>query len=151
MKSELSFVFHKEKCIQCHGCEVACRVNQPTEVHIYRRRVENQWEGAYPNVKCSTVNTSCRHCVEPECMEICPVNAISKDPETGAVSVDVELCVGCRACERVCPWGVPQFREDRKMDKCSICDPNPPCVRDCPTDALELVWMDVEEKKNYEK
>ena len=146
MKTKLEFVFHEEKCIQCHGCELACRTCKPTQDHIYRRKIANVWHGAYPNVTCSAETIACKHCDQPLCMDACPVDAITKDAQTGAVVVDWQSCIGCKACLRACPWDIPQFTSERKMDKCNMCQDEagenyvvPPCVRSCPTGALELL------------
>ena len=148
MKTELRFVFHEEKCIQCHGCELACRTAKPTEDHIYRRKMTNVWHGEFPNVTCSAMTVACKHCENPACMDACPVDAISKDVNTGAVLVDIDRCIGCKACLRACPWDIPQFRTDRKMDKCDMCQTTggvPACVKTCPTGALELLLVELSE------
>ncbi len=153
------FVFVQENCIQCHACEVACKNWRFTEGNVKWRRVENLWNGSYPQVSSSTMSISCMHCVNPTCVEVCPTNAIRKRPEDGVVLVDSELCIGCKACLQACPFQVPQFGADGVMQKCDMCltegkvseAGNPPCVRTCPTKALELRQMSVEEKLEMEK
>ncbi len=146
MKTKFRFVFHEEKCIQCHGCELACRTSKPTQDHIYRRKITNVWHGEYPKVTSSSMTTACKHCENPLCVSACPVDAISKDINTGAVIVDQQLCIGCQACLSACPWDIPQFTQEGKMDKCDMCyslscegNVVPACVKTCPTGALELV------------
>jgi Fe-S-cluster-containing dehydrogenase component len=88
------------------------------------------------------------HCVQPACTDACPAGAISKRETDGVVLVDRTLCTGCRACLSACPYDVPQFGADNLMLKCDMCivdskTPDkvfsvPPCVRTCPTGALEL-------------
>ena len=155
---EFGFVFVKENCIQCHGCEVACKSWRNVEFGVKWRHVENIWEGVYPNVKCMSVSVSCMHCAEPACLESCPEGAISKRAEDGIVVVDSEKCIGCRTCFAVCPFDVPQYGADDKMQKCDMCvseresdKEDPPCVRTCPTDALVLMKMDEKKKKETEK
>ena len=152
------FIFVKENCLQCHACEVACKSWRNVELGIKWRRVENIWEGAYPNVKCMSVSLSCIHCAEPACVEACPEKAISKRSEDGIVVVDKENCIGCRSCLEACPFDVPQFGADGKMQKCDMCvnemgyDNNaPPCIETCPTEALILMKVDVKKKKDVEK
>jgi anaerobic dimethyl sulfoxide reductase subunit B (iron-sulfur subunit) len=98
------------------------------------------------------------HCHEPACVEVCPEEAISKRPEDGIVVVDREACIACGTCFEACPFEVPQFGEDEVMQKCDICvderDSNtdaPPCVATCPTEALAVVKMTIEEKQKAEK
>ncbi len=155
---QFGFQFVVENCIQCHGCEVACKSWRGVELGVKWRRVENIWEGAYPKVTCKSASVSCMHCPEPACMEACPVEAISKRPEDGIVVVDRETCIGCEACYEVCPFGVPQYGGDGIMQKCDMCvgggtaaTEAPPCTATCPTEALVLVMMDAAEKQAAEK
>ena len=155
---QFAFIFVKENCIQCHGCEVACKSWRNVELGVKWRRVENIWEGAYPNVKCMSASVSCMHCFEPACVEACPEEAISKRSGDGIVVVDKDKCTGCRTCLAACPFEVPQFGADDKMQKCDMClgerDPDgedPPCVRTCPTEALALMKVDAQKKKEGEK
>ena len=158
LEEQLGFVYVKENCLQCHGCEVACKSWRNVELDVKWRRVKNIWIGAYPNVKSQSVSVSCMHCVEPACVDACPQNAISKRPEDGIVVVDKEACIGCRTCAAACPFGVPQFGKDAKMQKCDTCIGerdsdmvDPPCVMTCPTQALSLSTMDVARKRDAEK
>jgi Fe-S-cluster-containing dehydrogenase component len=75
-------------------------------------------------------------------MEACPVDAIRKRQEDGVVLVDQGQCIGCRQCLIACPFGVPQFGKDGRMQKCDFCvertadGGDPVCVAACPTRAL---------------
>jgi anaerobic dimethyl sulfoxide reductase subunit B (iron-sulfur subunit) len=158
MKFELGFVFHKDSCIQCNGCVTACKTWRGVALGIQWRRVLNIWHGSYPDVKCSALSVSCQHCVEPACLDVCPTQAICKNPSDGVVLVEPEKCIGCRACMEACQFVIPQFGPDGIMNKCDMCresgsseePPAPPCVRDCPTRALELKILSVSEKEDNE-
>jgi anaerobic dimethyl sulfoxide reductase subunit B (iron-sulfur subunit) len=120
--------------------------------------VENIWEGVYPEVKCKSASISCMHCLEPPCLEVCPVEAISKRPEDGIVVVDRAACISCESCSEACPYDVPQFGDGEAMQKCDMCvnertsdTEAPPCVATCPTEALALVMMDAARKSSAEK
>ncbi|MFH1514639.1 MAG: 4Fe-4S dicluster domain-containing protein [bacterium] len=65
---------------------------------------------------------SCKHCVEPACVQICPVEAITKT-DKGAVIIDRETCIGCQQCATVCPFDTPRYDQagDGKMHKCWMC------------------------------
>ena len=155
--NQLGFVFVKENCIQCHGCEVACKSWRNVELGVKWRRVENIWKGTYPNVTCMSVSVSCMHCTEPACVEACPEEAITKRTEDGIVVVDRDTCIGCQSCLDACPFEVPQFGTDEKMQKCDMCagerasdSEDPPCVATCPSEALVLKTVDVKMKKEME-
>ncbi len=158
MASQYGFSFVKEKCLQCFGCEVACKSWRNAELGVRRRRVSNIWSGRYPDVKNASVSVACMHCTEPACVKACPVNAIAKRVEDGIVVVDKDKCVGCKTCLKECPFGAPQFGADGKMQKCDMCmneldlsKEAPPCVETCPTKALSLGKMDEKEKVQTEQ
>ena len=154
------FKFDPGACIQCLGCEAACKMWRHTENGIRWRRVQNVWHGDFPNVTCSAVSLSCQHCLTPACADACPTMAITKSPD-GLVRVDPEKCIGCRACFDACPYAVPQFGTDGLMQKCDLCadetgvrpdgDVRPPCVTTCPTRALILINMTTAEKIGSEQ
>jgi anaerobic dimethyl sulfoxide reductase subunit B len=157
MSEEYGFSYTKENCIQCHACEVACKSWRGVETGIRWRRVEQIWQGSYPDVKNISASVSCMHCVEPVCVQVCPENAISKRAEDGLVLVDKDKCVGCQTCLEACPYKAPAFGANGKMQKCDMCiteadfkTESPPCVATCPTKALGIAKMNVQEKKVME-
>ncbi len=58
------------------------------------------------------------------------------------VIVDQGLCIGCKMCLMACPFGIPQFGKDGKMQKCNFClerleqGQSPACMNVCPARAL---------------
>jgi anaerobic dimethyl sulfoxide reductase subunit B len=149
MSTEYGFSFAKDKCIQCYGCEVACKSWRDAEFGIRKRRVHNIWIGQFPEVKNASASVACMHCADPACVKACPVQALKKRPEDGIVVVDRDKCIGCKSCLKECPFGAPQFGADKKMQKCDLCMSEldlgkdmPPCVETCPTKALQLSKMD---------
>jgi Fe-S-cluster-containing dehydrogenase component len=90
------------------------------------------------------ISISCNHCEKPVCLEACPAKAIEK-AENGIVTIDSELCMGCKYCAWTCPYSALQYDEERGvMTKCDMCldyvsqGKNPACVDACPARALEF-------------
>jgi anaerobic dimethyl sulfoxide reductase subunit B len=157
MSTEFGFIFANDKCIQCYGCEVACKSWRDAAFGIRKRRVHNIWIGRFPEVKNTTASVSCMHCVDPACVKACPVGALTKRAEDGIVLVDSDKCIGCRTCLKTCPFGAPQFAKDGKMQKCDLCvnDLNldkeqPPCAETCPAKALQVTKMSTGDKATAE-
>lgn len=148
---ELCFVFNKENCIQCNGCEIACKSWNNLNQGLRFKKVFNIWEGIYPEIKSHSLSISCLHCVEPECIKVCPTDAIIKNLENGVVSVDEGICVGCKFCYDACPYNIPEFDNDGIMRKCQICGDKPACVLTCPTGAIQLKYVEISEKMEIEK
>ncbi len=143
MPEECAILFSEVQCIQCHGCETACKSWRGVELGVKWRRVDNLWVGRYPHVKSASLSLACLHCVDAACVTACPADAIKKRPEDGVVLVDREACTGCQSCLEACPFQVPQFGKDGTMQKCDLCTNEPvlaggvpPCVSTCPTKAL---------------
>lgn len=139
-------IFHSDVCIQCHACQMACKMWRGTERGIYFRRIVPVWErddslGVCLKTRC----VACAHCDHPLCVRACPTGAICKRSDDGIVVVDEQLCTGCGACAAACPFAVPQIGADGRMKKCDLCESQtvtqdggaPSCVRACPTGALE--------------
>ena len=90
------------------------------------------------------IKRQCLHCIDPSCVSVCPVKAMTKNPETGLVSYDADACIGCRYCVAACPFHVPQFQYDTpfpRIAKCQLCKEElakgdiPACAKVCPTGA----------------
>ncbi len=127
-----------DKCVGCRLCELACSLKNAGEFNPSKARI--QVAGAE---EVFSVPVMCFQCEEPNCLEVCPANAIKKDPATGVVKVTPEKCSGCKTCTLACPFGNIAFSSDtRKAVKCEQCDGEPECVAFCPTGALSYVQAD---------
>ncbi|MBW1722090.1 MAG: 4Fe-4S dicluster domain-containing protein [Deltaproteobacteria bacterium] len=129
-----------QKCTGCRLCELVCAVAHDGKSNPARSRIKvMKWEaeGLY-------VPMSCNHCQDAPCMNACPVKAIYRDEELGRVMVDYDVCIGCRTCVAVCPFGAMSYNtKDKKVFKCDFCDGDPQCVRFCEVQAIE--YVDAEE------
>jgi anaerobic dimethyl sulfoxide reductase subunit B (iron-sulfur subunit) len=151
--NQLAFYFDSQLCTGCKACQVACYDHWDLDAeHNWRRVVEytgGTWfrnpDSSYNhNVFSYYLSVACNHCEEPTCLDVCPVEAITKRDD-GVVLIDQDKCIGCRYCEWACPYGAPQYDEDKnKMSKCTFCSDYldegqaPSCVQACPSRALNF-------------
>jgi len=146
------------RCIGCKRCMSACKrwnnlrverdelvTDRQTHLNANNWKIINLRADARNRAKRHYVQWSCQHCIEPACVGVCPVTAITKLP-SGAVVINEKKCIGCRYCFQACPWKVPQFDfEKRVTRKCHLCYnrtllnyQKPACVAACPVGALAL-------------
>lgn len=129
------------KCSGCQMCEVACSLRNMGECNPERSRirvVKSQSDG-----QLEFIPVTCMQCETAMCELVCPVSAISRDPQTGARIVNEKKCIGCSSCSYACPFGACFV--DRRLGKsivCSLCDGDPTCVKVCPSGALSYVRTD---------
>jgi carbon-monoxide dehydrogenase iron sulfur subunit len=128
-----------EKCTGCRLCELVCAVKHDGISNPARSRIKvMKWEmeGLY-------IPMSCQQCQDAPCVNACPVKALSRDEDLGRVVVDYDVCIGCRTCVSVCPFGAMSFNTiDRKVFKCDLCEGDPQCVRFCDRKAVDFVSPD---------
>ena len=140
---QLGFSFDISRCSGCMACVVACMdQNDLPGNGVTFRHVSQLEKGGYPSVRISWVSLSCQNCSDAPCMVVCPSKAIFRNPHSGIVDVNKEVCIGCHSCAMVCPFGAPQFPIEGKMSKCDLCIERvthglePACVHTCTTRAL---------------
>ena len=121
-------------CIGCRTCELACAFTKSIDGRLGRSRIYPLFGGE----KDLYTPVICLHCDDPACMKSCLVGAISRNEETGAIEINQEKCVKCRACVAACPFGCALVDVQHNMIvKCDLCSGDPACARFCPTKALE--------------
>lgn len=155
-------VIDLKRCIGCYGCQLSCKAEHGTPPGVFFARVLKQEEGTYPNVSQIFLPVLCFHCDEPPCEEVCPTGATEKSAVDGVVSIDQDLCVGCRACMMACPYAARYYNDVTRnyfpnngptpyekarstrhpegvVMKCDFCTERvergkePACVANCPT------------------
>ncbi|SDK08050.1 4Fe-4S dicluster domain-containing protein [Natronincola ferrireducens] len=123
----------KEKCVGCRICELACSINLEGVFNPKLSKIQiERGKGALdlPHV--------CYQCEKAACSQVCPVDAIEMEEDTGIWRLDKEACIGCGTCIDACPYGAI-FMEpnNRYAIKCEICE-DLHCKESCPNGALEL-------------
>jgi len=121
------------RCIGCRTCEVACAFRHAEQGVPGRSRVQVR------NVDRDVwVPILCLQCDEAACVKACPVFALWRDQDTGAIVVKEDRCIRCNACVPACPFGnLSVEHPKRAVIKCDICGGDPACAQFCPTQALE--------------
>jgi carbon-monoxide dehydrogenase iron sulfur subunit len=127
------------KCVGCRNCALACSFVKEGVFSLGKARLGPIW---IPRIGMN-VPMLCQHCTKPLCMDVCPVGAISRNEETGAVVLNPDLCIGCKMCLIVCPLGGPRIEPEAGIIiKCDLCGGDPECVKHCLYGALQFVNAD---------
>src|SRR5262245_54818328 len=138
-----------DACTGCKACVAACHSLNGLDDGEAWRSVGLLHGGSSHAPMQQTVTTACHHCLDPACMNGCPVRAYEKDPATGIVRHLDDQCIGCQYCVLTCPYEVPQFNSKRGIvRKCDMCSDRlaaseaPACVQSCPNQAIAIQIVD---------
>ena len=145
--TKLAIVIRQDRCIGCHTCSLACKMQNNIPQNMLWNRVLTEGcdiidgaEGVYPNLSRSYLPLACQHCENPACLKVCPTGATYKD-DKGRVEINYDKCIGCRMCMAACPYNARTFnwnepvrdpghdygdasvptREKGVMEKCTLC------------------------------
>ncbi len=187
--TRLGMAIDINRCFGCQTCAAACKVanNLPKNVSynvvftkadddfskpgiaVAKGAVANDLAGGtFPNCTLNYFPKACQHCATPSCVAICPTGASAKD-ESGIVTIDYEVCIGCGSCISSCPYDVrklldsdPEYYLDMAVgevdapphkvatvEKCTFCknlidrDEVPACMQLCPGRAR--YWGDLDD------
>ena len=156
-----SMLYDTTLCIGCKSCVGACNeanglhtqpgfssafgsiydappslnANAKNIIKLYKSESGSEW---------SFVKQQCMHCVDPSCVQACPLSALTKG-ERGIVAWNGNQCIGCRCCQLSCPFNIPKFEWSSfnpKIVKCEFCrhllavGKNPACTSACPRGAV---------------
>jgi Fe-S-cluster-containing dehydrogenase component len=143
--SGAGFLLDLHRCVGCGACVLACRVeNDRVDTAAWRRVVPLNLRRRASG-PAYFLSVACHHCEEPACLKGCPSRAYEKRPD-GIVLHHEDVCLGCRYCQMTCPFGTPQYDDERGVvSKCHLCAHRvdagrlPACVAACPTEALRYV------------
>jgi formate dehydrogenase iron-sulfur subunit len=151
---QYGFEVDLDSCTGCKACVAACHsLNGLDDGESWRSvtlLIGDSNTGPYQQ----TVTAACHHCVDPACLNGCPVDAYEKDPVTGIVSHLDDQCIGCGYCTLTCPYEVPVYNHRRGIvRKCDMCKGRlddgeaPACVQACPNEAIAIKVVAVAEAK----
>jgi formate dehydrogenase iron-sulfur subunit len=140
------------RCIGCEECVAACKRANATG----DEDAPWKWQGEASDLSSTRwttivrtegrpVRLHCRHCLDPACVAACPVGALHTT-DTGAVTYDAAICMGCRYCLLACPFRITRYEWDSpvpRVRKCVLCydqitagqRTEPACTSACPTGA----------------
>ena len=174
--TEKAILFDSSICTACRSCQTACKRWNELEAEV------THCFGSYENppslsdrtwlklgftdavingkVKWLYTFTTCLHCTEANCINVCQYDAIVRTDE-GFVHIDQQNCTGCGECVSACPFDVPHLDEKSgkavKCDGCSSVGRNrittedstkpgwvdkPACVMGCAPEALKYGDLD---------
>jgi Fe-S-cluster-containing dehydrogenase component/formate-dependent nitrite reductase membrane component NrfD len=140
--TRFGFVIDQTRCIGCHACTVACKVEHGVELGVFRTWVKYIERGEFPDTRRHFAVLRCNHCDDAPCVAVCPTGALFKR-EDGIVDFDPQRCIGCKACMNACPYDALYIDpRSQAAAKCNFCAHRvdvglkPSCEVVCPVEAI---------------
>jgi len=140
------YTLNPQQCTGCHLCEMACsfKHHKSFSAELSNIRIESNEDKAF------NVAVKCMQCEEAYCIRSCVAGSLYKDHNTGAVLIDRNKCIGCKACIMACPFGAVSLinvNGKLQISICDLCSGDPECVKVCRGKAINYT----EEGKVNEK
>jgi Fe-S-cluster-containing dehydrogenase component/DMSO reductase anchor subunit len=152
---QYAFEVDLDTCSGCKACVAGCHSLNGLGENETWRDVGHLHGVAEGKPFQQTVTSACHHCVDPGCLNGCPVKAYDKDIATGIVRHLDDQCIGCQYCVMKCPYEVPKYSKSlgivRKCDMCVnrlVAGEAPACVQSCPNGAIKITLVNQREIKN---
>lgn len=132
------YMIDPNKCTGCYLCEMACSYKHHNifSSELSNIKIESDEDIAF------NVPIKCMQCEKAYCIKSCVAGALYKKEDTGAVEVDRNKCIGCKACVMACPFGcIDIIKKDKQLQiiLCNLCDGDPECVKVCRDHAISYV------------
>jgi Fe-S-cluster-containing dehydrogenase component len=118
-------------CVGCQCCMFACNRrfgeagNAKSAIHIK----------SAGGIERGFIVLVCRACIDPPCMKVCPMNALSLR-KGGGVILNPNKCIGCKNCVNACTMGAIFW--DEENEKPVICVHCGYCVDYCPYNVIKM-------------
>jgi len=142
---QYAFEVDLDRCSGCKACVTACHSLNGLDPGETWRDVGLLYGGTTELPVIQHVTSACHHCLDPACLNGCPVMAYEKNPVTGIVKHLDDQCIGCQYCIFACPYDVPKYNKKKGIvRKCDMCSGRlavgeaPACVQACPHQAIRI-------------
>jgi Fe-S-cluster-containing dehydrogenase component/DMSO reductase anchor subunit len=142
---QYAFEVDLDSCSGCKACVTACHSLNGLDPGEIWRDVGLLHGGTSELPVMQHVTAACHHCIDPACLNACPVMAYEKNPLTGIVKHLDDQCIGCQYCIFACPYDVPKYNKKKGIiRKCDMCSSRlavgeaPACVQACPHQAIRI-------------
>ena len=129
-----------KKCTGCKICEQWCTISHYNVMNPKKSRISV----TRSHDDLMNYPVACHQCVDAPCIAACPtkISALSRDENTGAIIVDENKCILCKACIRACPYdAMKAFPAAKHVFTCDLCGGDPQCVKHCPQGVLSYEEM----------
>ena len=143
---EKVLVYDPPLCTGCMRCMTTCSTYNTGATSLSKSRIHIARHEGYALTNIDEESElifealACQQCDKPFCMYFCPTGAISRNKDTGAMTINNDRCIGCRMCMVGCPFGAITYDAYRKrVIKCELCQGDPQCAKFCPTEALKFL------------
>jgi Fe-S-cluster-containing dehydrogenase component len=123
------------KCTGCGQCTLTCAFAKTETFELAQSNIHVvQWEDI-----CLSVPMMCQQCHDAQCIEVCPIDALSWDPDLHVIRLDEDLCISCEVCMEECTFQVIHMTHAGFPMTCDQCGGSPACVEVCFPGALSYV------------
>ncbi len=146
---QYAFSVDLDRCTGCKACVTACHNENGLPEDETWRTVGLLYGGRNGDSVIQHVTSACHHCLDPACLNGCPVDAYVKEKDSGVVRHLEDQCIGCQYCTFTCAYDVPKYnRKKGIVHKCDMCISRlnvgeaPACARACPNGAIRITLVE---------